>query len=87
MLENAVRECMFALLAGLQQGNKSDFLFLVQERANILLNELQQGFFLRQVFKHQIDRSEGHTLRKVLSLPLLPENDNPHFHFQLTMVK
>lgn len=36
---------------------------------------------------HSVDKSENFALRKVLSTPLIPETENPNFHYQLTMVK
>lgn len=79
--------CVFEILQDIQHGTKSDFIFLLQEKANILLNSLIKGCFLRQVYLHVVDKSDNFALKKVVSTPLIPETENPNFHYQLTMVK
>jgi|688.fasta_scaffold95937_1 hypothetical protein len=37
------------------------------------------GCFLRQIYHHTIDKFDSHVLQKVISTPLIDENENPNF--------
>jgi hypothetical protein len=37
------------------------------------------GCFLRQIYHQTIDKFDFHVLQKVISTPLIDENENPNF--------
>ena len=60
---------------------------LLQEKSNILLKNFLPGCFIRQIYMHTVDKSDSHVLRKVISAPLVQENDNPNFPGPVAMVR
>ena len=54
-LESCVHSCLFDILAGIQEGTKSEFADMLQTRSNKMLNSLLPGLRLRQVYHKMRD--------------------------------
>ena len=72
-LESFVHQCLFDILEGIQGGTKEDFIVLLQQRSNAMLNELLQGCRLRQIYQKIRDTKDPYVLHKIIHKPLFDE--------------